>query len=76
MPAPSYAHGTSTIPLLGETIGENLWRTVERHGDYKVLVVGSQNYRATYREFWEQTSRAFVCCCWRVLFAKRVMLGC
>src|SRR5262249_47010348 len=29
----SYAHGTSTTPLLGETVGENLRRTVARFGD-------------------------------------------
>ena len=30
MPLPAYTHGTSSEPLLGETIGENLRRTVER----------------------------------------------
>ena len=52
----SYAHGTSTTPLLGETIGENLRRTVERHGNHDALVVRSQNYRATYRELFDATS--------------------
>jgi fatty-acyl-CoA synthase len=52
----SYAHGTSPIPLLGETIGENLRRTVERHGDRDALVVRSQNYRATYQELYDATS--------------------
>ena len=52
----SYAHGASPIPLLGETIGENLRRTAERHGDREALVVRSQNYRATYRELYEATS--------------------
>ena len=32
-PKLSYAHGTSPVPLLGETIGENLRQTVSRHGD-------------------------------------------
>jgi fatty-acyl-CoA synthase len=61
----SYAHGTSPIPLLGETIGENLRRTVERHGDRDALVVRSQNYRATYRELYDATStlgRALIAC--------------
>jgi fatty-acyl-CoA synthase len=53
----SYAHGTSRVPLLGETIGENLRRTVERFGDREALVVGSQGYRATYRQLWEETTR-------------------
>jgi fatty-acyl-CoA synthase len=52
----SYAHGTSPIPLLGETIGKNLQRTVERHGDRDALVVRSQNYRATYQELYDGTS--------------------
>src|ERR1700736_367862 len=55
MATPSYAHGASSTPLLGETIGENLRRTVERHGDVEALVSRHQGYRATYREFWELT---------------------
>ncbi len=54
----SYAHGTSLTPLHGETIGENLRRTVERHGDREALVVRSQGYRATYRALWDETTRA------------------
>ena len=34
----SYASGTSTVPLLGETIGDNLRRTVARFGDREALV--------------------------------------
>jgi len=54
----SYAHGVSTTPLLGETIGQNLKRTVERFGEQEALVVRSQRYRATYRELWDATGRA------------------
>jgi fatty-acyl-CoA synthase len=53
----SYSHGTSGTPLLGETIGENLRRTVERFPAREALVVRSQGYRATWRELWEQTTR-------------------
>ncbi len=56
MPDPSYFHGVSPIPLLGETIGENLRRTVERVPDSDALVVRHQGYRATYRQLWEQVS--------------------
>ena len=70
MAALSYAHGTSPIPLLGETIGENLRRTVERVGDHEALVVRHQDYRATYREFWEQTGLAA-----RGLLARGVRKG-
>jgi fatty-acyl-CoA synthase len=58
MPAPSYVHGASNVPLLGETIGENLRRTVERVPDSEALVVRHQNYRATYAQLWDQTTQA------------------
>jgi fatty-acyl-CoA synthase len=54
--APSYTHGASRTPLLGETIGDNLRRTVALHGDREALVVHAQGYRATYRELWAATS--------------------
>ncbi len=56
--ARSYAHGTSTTPLLGETIGANLRRTVHRVPDADALVVRSQHYRATYSQLWHQTTTA------------------
>ena len=52
----SYLHGPSLTPLLGETIGENLRRTVERFGSRESLVVRQQGYRATYRQLWDQTT--------------------
>ncbi len=58
MSALSYSHGASAVPLLGETIGENLRRTVERFGSQEALVVRSQDYRATYRELWDQVGAA------------------
>jgi fatty-acyl-CoA synthase len=70
MPALSYTHGASSVPLLGETIGENLRRTVERVGDAEALVVPHQGYRATYRDFWTQTSL-----CARALMARGVAKG-
>jgi fatty-acyl-CoA synthase len=70
MAVPSYAHGSSAVPLLGETIGENLRRVVEQHGDREALVVRSQGYRATYRELWEQTAQAA-----RGLMARGVQQG-
>src|SRR5262245_44867728 len=53
----SYAHGTADVPLLGETIGDNLRRTVERFPDRDALVVRHQNFRATYRQLWDATTR-------------------
>lgn len=58
MPLPSYAHGACVIPLLGEAIGANLRRTVERFGDREALVVRHQNFRATYRELWDLVESA------------------
>ncbi|ATB31678.1 acetoacetyl-CoA synthetase [Melittangium boletus DSM 14713] len=43
--------------MLGETIGQNLRRTVERWGEREALIVLSQGYRATWRQLWEETSR-------------------
>ncbi|HEX2849670.1 MAG TPA: AMP-binding protein [Acidimicrobiales bacterium] len=46
----SYAHGASSIPLLGETIGANLARTVGAHPDDEALVSRHQGVRYTYAE--------------------------
>jgi fatty-acyl-CoA synthase len=54
----SYVHGASEIPLLGETIGQNLRRTVERVPEADALVVRSQGFRATYQELWDLTGLA------------------
>jgi fatty-acyl-CoA synthase len=48
---PSYASGISDLPLLGETIGENLERTVARFGDREVLVDVATGRRWTYASF-------------------------
>lgn len=54
----SYSHGVGTIPLLGDTIGANLRRTVEHFGNSEALVVRSQNYRATYVQLWDAVTQA------------------
>jgi fatty-acyl-CoA synthase len=46
----SYASGTSTKPLLGETIDANLRATVARHPDRAALVDLGSDRRFTYRE--------------------------
>jgi fatty-acyl-CoA synthase len=70
MPAPSYVHGASSTPLLGETIGENLRRTVERVGDHEAVVSRQQGYRATYGELWDLTGKVA-----RGLMARGVQKG-
>ncbi len=46
----SYAHGASAVPLLGQTIGENLAETARRFPEADALVVCHQDVRRTYRE--------------------------
>jgi fatty-acyl-CoA synthase len=58
MPPLSYSHGVGIVPLLGETIGANLRRTVERFGQREALVVRSQDYRINYNQLWDSVSRA------------------
>jgi fatty-acyl-CoA synthase len=46
----AYAHGTSEIPLIGQTIGENLAATVRRVPDRDALIVPFQHVRLSYAE--------------------------
>ncbi|MGY1710199.1 AMP-binding protein [Geodermatophilus sp. SYSU D00758] len=48
---PSYSSGTSTVPLLGDTIGANLDRTAARVGDREALVECATGRRFTYPQF-------------------------
>jgi fatty-acyl-CoA synthase len=48
---PSYVHGASEVPLLGETIGRNLDRTAARVPDRDALVSVHQGIRLTYAQF-------------------------
>jgi len=51
--APSYVHGARAVPLLGETIGQNLDRTAARFGDRDAVVSVHQGVRLTYAQFLE-----------------------
>jgi fatty-acyl-CoA synthase len=53
----SYAHGAFDEPLLGETIGENLERTIARVPDADALISCWQGARYTYAEFGEAVDR-------------------
>ena len=53
----SYAHGACDQELLGETIGENLERTIARVPDTEALVSCPQGQRYTYAEFGEAVDR-------------------
>ncbi len=50
---PSYASGTSDVPLLGDTIGDDLDRTVAAQPDAEALVEVPTGRRWTYRELRE-----------------------
>src|SRR4051794_21983545 len=69
-PILSYSHGTSPVPLLGETIAANLRLTVERFPDREALVVRPQKYRATYRQLWDAVAEVA-----RALLALGVQKG-
>lgn len=66
----SYAHGPSSVPLLGETIAANFRRSVERFPDREALVIRHQNFRATYRELWNLVDLAA-----RALLSRGVKTG-
>ena len=54
---PSAAKGPTSVPLLEETISQNLARTVAAHGGRDALVSVEQGLRYTYTEFAEEVDR-------------------
>ena len=52
--ATSYVSGTSTVPLLGETIGAHFDRTVARWGDRPGLIVRQQGINWSWRALGER----------------------
>jgi fatty-acyl-CoA synthase len=54
--AQSYLHGASPVPLLGETIGRNLDRTVAAFGDHDAVISVHQGIRQTYAQFAESVT--------------------
>jgi fatty-acyl-CoA synthase len=67
---PSYASGISDTPLLGDTIGDNLDRTIAAFGDREALVSVHQDLRYTYSQFGEAVDR-----CARALIAAGIEAG-
>jgi fatty-acyl-CoA synthase len=56
--APSYVHGSSSVPLLGETIGSALQRTAEQFGDRDAVISCHQNLQYTYSQLLAEVNRA------------------
>jgi fatty-acyl-CoA synthase len=54
----SYVHGTTTVPLLGQTIGASLERIAVEVGDRDALISCHQNARYTYAELLDEVNRA------------------
>src|SRR5437764_464251 len=57
LPKLSCAHGTTAPPLLDQTIGDNLRRTVEKHGEREALIVCHQGHRSSWRQLWDMTTQ-------------------
>ncbi|HEX5426750.1 MAG TPA: AMP-binding protein, partial [Pedococcus sp.] len=55
--APSHTAGDTDVPLLEQTIPDNLDATVARFADREALVDVQQGIRWTYAEFAEQVGR-------------------
>jgi fatty-acyl-CoA synthase len=55
---PSYVHGASEVPLIGETIGVHFDRLAERFAGRDALIVRHQNIRWIYRELRAQADAA------------------
>jgi len=66
----SYVHGTTTVPLLGQTIGASLDRIAVEVGDRDALISCHQNARYTYAELLDEVN-----CAARGLLALGVQRG-
>src|SRR4051794_4809469 len=53
-PVPSYAHGASDQPMIGDTIGVQFDRTVAQFGDRPGLIVHQQGINWTWAELAER----------------------
>src|SRR4051794_30819318 len=66
----SYAHGTSNVPLRGQTIGRMLAEVAAVHGASDAIVSRAQGIRWTYEEFDAGVDR-----CARALLAAGIERG-
>ncbi len=66
----SYAQGSTSVPLLGETIGERFDHAVARFGEREALVVPHQEIRWTYSHLGGEVDRLA-----RALLASGIEVG-
>ena len=66
----SYTHGVSTVPLIGQTIGEMLDDIAAKHGSNEAVVSVFENKRLTYSAFLDEVNR-----CARALMAMGIQKG-
>uniref|UniRef100_A0A8C7X9V0 Medium-chain acyl-CoA ligase ACSF2, mitochondrial n=1 Tax=Oryzias sinensis TaxID=183150 RepID=A0A8C7X9V0_9TELE len=54
----SYAHGTSSTPLLHDTVGGMLQKSTERHPDKEAVVFVQDGVRKTFAQFQQEVDQA------------------
>src|SRR6185503_18276296 len=54
---PSYSHGVSNVPLIGQTIGQRLDQVAAEFSTNEALVSVFEHRRFTYAEFLEEVNR-------------------
>ena len=74
MTVPSYSSSPSTVPLLGDTIGDNFDRTVAASGDRDALVDGPRAAGGPTRS-WPPRSTRSRWACWRSGVGKGDRVG-
>ncbi len=57
MPGPSYAHGTTLEPLIGQTIGDHFDEQVRRYGEREAVVDRQKGIRLSYRQLGEAATQ-------------------
>ncbi len=66
----SYTHGVSTVPLIGQTIGDQLDEIAAKHGSNEAVVSVFENQRLTYSALLDEVNR-----CARALMATGIQKG-
>lgn len=70
----SYQHGISDSPLINDTVGSGLRKTVEKYPDREALVFCDTGVRRNFTEFWKETQN-FAAGLLKLGFKKGDLLG-